>query len=299
MRGTTDGGRVGPVGLLGTGPMGAPMARHLLAAGFDVALWNRTTARAAAVADGEPRATVAATPADAARPVVVAMLPDLPQVRDVVDRADGLRAGWAAAGVVDPVLVVMSTVSPVAVAAWASELAAEGVRLVDAPVSGGVEGAGAGTLSVMAGGAEEDVARVRPLLDAMAGTVRRLGPVGAGSLTKACNQIVVGGTLNALAEAVAVARTGGLDLVAVLDVLGAGLAGSRLLADKSRRYLTGDYDHGAACRTQLKDLEFGIAAGEELGVDTAVSQVARDRYRRMVERGDAELDHSAVVRVVS
>ncbi|WP_166846014.1 NAD(P)-dependent oxidoreductase [Isoptericola sp. BMS4] len=299
MRGTTDGGRVGPVGFLGTGPMGAPMARHLLAAGFDVALWNRTTARAAAVAEDEPRATVAATPADAARPVVVAMLPDLPQVRDVVDRADGLRAGWAAAGVADPVLVVMSTVSPVAVAAWASELAADGVRLVDAPVSGGVEGAEAGTLSVMAGGAEEDVVRVRPLLDAMAGTVRRLGPVGAGSLTKACNQIVVGGTLNALAEAVAVARTGGLDLEAVLDVLGAGLAGSRLLADKSRRYLAGDYDHGAACRTQLKDLEFGIAAGEELGVDTAVTQVARDRYRRMVERGDAELDHSAVVRVVS
>jgi len=81
-------------------------------------------------------------------------------------------------------------------------------------------------------------------------------------------------------------------------VLGAGLAGSRLLADKSRRYLTGDYDHGGACRTQLKDLEFGIAAGQALGVDTALTEVARDRYQRMVDRGDAELDHSAVIRVV-
>jgi 2-hydroxy-3-oxopropionate reductase len=287
------------VGFVGLGPMGAPMASNLLDAGFDVALWNRTAARAEAVAESRPGATVAGTPAGAARPVVVAMLPDLPQVRDVVDRPDGLRAGWAAAAVERPVLVVMSTVSPVEVERWAAELAADGVRLVDAPVSGGVEGAAAGSLSVMAGGEADDVARVRPLFDAMGGALRHLGPVGAGSLAKACNQIVVGGTLNALAEAVAIARTGGLDLEAVLDVLGAGLAGSRLLTDKSRRYLTGDYDHGAACRTQLKDLEFGIAAGEELGVDTALSQVARDRYRRMVERGDAAHAHTAVVTVVS
>ncbi|MGW8568368.1 NAD(P)-dependent oxidoreductase [Isoptericola sp. NPDC055881] len=292
MRGT-------PVGFVGTGPMGAPMARNLLAAGYDVALWNRTAARAEDVARDQPLATVAARPADAARPVVVVMLPDLPQVRDVVERPDGLRAGWSAAGVADPVLVVMSTVSPVAVTAWAAELAATGVRLVDAPVSGGVEGAVAGSLSIMAGGADADLAAVRPLLDAMGTTVRHLGPVGSGSLAKTCNQIVVGGTLNALAEAVAVARAGGLDLATVLEVLGGGLAGSRLLDDKSRRYLTGDYAHGGACRTQLKDLEFGIAAGEALGVDTALTEVARTRYQRMVERGDGELDHSAVIRVVA
>ncbi|MGF0116000.1 NAD(P)-dependent oxidoreductase [Promicromonospora sp. Marseille-Q5078] len=291
MQGTT-------IGFVGTGPMGAPMARNLLAAGFDVALWNRTTSRAEDVARDEAHATVAATPADVARPVVVVMLPDLPQVRDVVERPDGLLAGWRAAGVADPVLVVMSTVSPVAVTAWAQELAADGVRLVDAPVSGGVEGAVAGSLSIMAGGADADLSTVRPVLDAMGATVRHLGPVGAGSLTKTCNQIVVGGTLNALAEAVAVAEAGGLDLATVLEVLGAGLAGSRLLADKSRRYLTGDYDHGGACRTQLKDLEFGIAAGQAFGVDTALTEVARDRYQRMVDRGDAELDHSAVIRVV-
>jgi len=286
------------VGFVGTGPMGAPMARNVLAAGFDVALWNRTAAKAEAVAEGEARATVAATPAEAARPVVVVMLPDLPQVRDVVDRPDGLREGWHAAGTTDPVLVVMSTVSPVEVKAWAEELAADGIRLVDAPVSGGVEGAVAGSLSIMAGGADDDVATVRPVLEAMGSTVRHLGPVGAGSLTKTCNQIVVGGTLNALAEAVAIAQAGDLDLATVLEVLGAGLAGSQLLTDKSRRYLTGDYAHGGACRTQLKDLEFGLAAGRQLGVDTALTQVARDRYQRMVDRGDAELDHSAVIRVV-
>ena len=291
MRGTS-------IGFVGTGPMGAPMARNLLEAGFDVALWNRTASRAEDVARDQPRATVAATPAEAARAAVVVMLPDLPQVRDVVERPDGLLAGWRAAEVADPVLVVMSTVSPVAVTAWAEELAADGVRLVDAPVSGGVEGAVAGSLSIMAGGADGDVVAVGPVLDAMGATVRHLGPVGAGSLTKTCNQIVVGGTLNALAEAVAIAEAGGLDLATVLEVLGAGLAGSRLLADKSRRYLTGDYAHGGACRTQLKDLEFGIAAGHALGVDTALTEVARDRYQRMVDRGDAELDHSAVIRVV-
>ncbi|MFE5335352.1 NAD(P)-dependent oxidoreductase [Isoptericola sp. NPDC056573] len=286
------------IGFVGTGPMGAPMARNLLAAGFDVALWNRTAAKAEAVAVGEPRATVAATPAEMARPVVVVMLPDLPQVRDVVDRPDGLRAGWRAAGVADPVLVVMSTVSPVAVTAWAEQLAADGIRLVDAPVSGGVEGAVAGSLSIMAGGADGDLAAVRPVLDAMGSTVRHLGPVGAGSLTKTCNQIVVGGTLNALAEAVAIAQAGGLDLATVLEVLGAGLAGSQVLTDKSRRYLSGDYADGAACRTQLKDLEFGLAVGQQLGVDTSLTAVARDRYQRMVDRGDSELDHSAVIRVV-
>ncbi|WP_176168802.1 NAD(P)-dependent oxidoreductase [Krasilnikoviella flava] len=286
------------IGFVGTGPMGAPMAQNLLAAGFDVALWNRTAVRAEDVARGEQRATVAATPADAARPVVVVMLPDLPQVRDIVERPDGLREGWRAAGVTDPVLVVMSTVSPVAVAEWARELAAEGIRLVDAPVSGGVEGAVAGSLSIMVGGADADLALVRSVLDAMGATVRHVGPVGAGSLTKTCNQIVVGGTLNALAEAVAIARAGGLDLATVLEVLGAGLAGSQLLTDKTRRYLTGDYAHGGACRTQLKDLEFGIAAGHALGVDTTLTEVARDRYQRMVDRGDAELDHSAVIRVV-
>jgi len=286
------------VGFVGLGPMGAPMARNLLAAGFDVALWNRTASKAQDTAADQPRATVAATPADAARPVVIAMLPDLPQVRDVVDRPDGLRAGWKATGIDHPLLVVMSTVSPVDVADWARELAADGIGLVDAPVSGGVEGAEAGTLSIMAGGAAADLAAVGPVLEAMGRTVRHLGPVGSGSLAKACNQIVVGGTLNALAEAVAIAGAGGLDLEAVLEVLGAGLAGSRLLTDKSRRYLSGDYAHGGACRTQLKDLEFGIAAGRALGVDTSSSEVARDRYRRMVERGDAELDHSAVIRVV-
>ncbi|CAM3488416.1 NAD(P)-dependent oxidoreductase [Isoptericola cucumis] len=291
MQGTT-------IGFVGLGPMGAPMARNLLGAGFDVALWNRTASKAQAVAGDHPRATVATTPAEAARPVVVAMLPDLPQVRDVVERADGLRAGWRAAGVDDPLLVVMSTVSPVAVREWARDLAADGVRLVDAPVSGGVEGAAAGTLSIMAGGADADVALLGPVFDALGRTVRHLGPVGAGSLTKTCNQVVVGGTLNALAEAVAIAEAGGLDLEAVLDVLGGGLAASQLLTDKARRYLTGDFTHGAACRTQLKDLEFGIAAGRELGVATGATEVARDRYQQMVDRGDAELDHSAVVRVV-
>ncbi|MEU2201795.1 NAD(P)-dependent oxidoreductase [Isoptericola sp. NPDC019482] len=286
------------IGFVGTGPMGAPMARNLLAAGFDVALWNRTAAKAEAVADGEPRATVAATPSEAARPVVVVMLPDLPQVRDVVDRPDGLREGWRSAQTADPVLVVMSTVSPVEVTAWAQELAADGIRLVDAPVSGGVEGAVAGSLSIMAGGSDDDLATVRPVLEAMGSTVRHVGAVGSGSLTKTCNQIVVGGTLNALAEAVAIAQAGGLDLATVLEVLGAGLAGSQVLTDKSRRYLSRDYADGAACRTQLKDLEFGLAAGQRLGVDTALTEVARDRYQRMVDRGDAELDHSAVIRVV-
>jgi 2-hydroxy-3-oxopropionate reductase len=286
------------VGFAGLGPMGLPMARALLDAGAPVSLWNRTAVKAERLAAGHDLAEVASTPADAARPVVVTMLPDLPQVQQIVDAPDGLRAGWSAAGIDGPVLVVMGTVSPVAVADWAEVLRADGIRLVDAPVSGGVEGAASRRLSIMVGGHADDVGDVRPLLTTMGSTVRHLGPVGAGALAKACNQIVVAGTLNALAEAIALARAGGLDVATVLDLLGGGLAGSTVLEHKRARWVDGDYTGGGNAANQLKDLRFCVEAGRRLGVDLSATDVALDRFLRLVERGEGQLDHSAVLRVV-
>ncbi|MFX0537223.1 NAD(P)-dependent oxidoreductase [Ornithinimicrobium sp. Y1847] len=290
------------VGFLALGPMGLPMATALVSAGHHVHAWNRTgsvtEAFAAHPAEGG-RATAHPSPAAVARSadVVVSMLPELRHTEEVVDGPDGLLAGWAERGGA-PVLVVMGTVSPVGVVELGERLAEHGVRVVDAPVSGGPQGAWERRLAIMVGGAEEDVARVRPLLEAMGSTVRHLGPAGAGQLTKACNQTVVAGTLAALGEAVRLAQAGGLDVEAVLEVLGGGLAGSEALRQKGPRYISGDFSGGGACRNQLKDLDLILEAGSRYGVSQPVSRLTRELYGRMVERGEGELDHAAVLRAL-
>ncbi|WP_202977052.1 NAD(P)-dependent oxidoreductase [Ornithinimicrobium flavum] len=187
------------------------MAHALADAGFTVTAWNRTPARAEELAAVAAEVRSAATPREVAHAAatVVTMLPDLPQVREQLDGPDGLRAGWARrdAGV-DPLLVVMGTVSPVSLVELAEELADDGIHVVDAPVSGGPIGARERRLSIMVGGEETDVARLRPVLAAMGTTIRHMGALGTGQLTKACNQAVVGGTLAALGEAVRLARAG-------------------------------------------------------------------------------------------
>lgn len=293
-------GDPGPVGFLGLGPMGLSMAHALADAGFTVTAWNRTPARVEELAAVAAGVRSAATPREVAHAAatVVTMLPDLPQVREQLDGPDGLRAGWARrdAGV-DPLLVVMGTVSPVSLVELAEELADDGIHVVDAPVSGGPIGARERRLSIMVGGEEADVARLRPVLAAMGTTIRHMGALGTGQLTKACNQVVVGGTLAALGEAVRLARAGGLDLATVLEVLGGGLAGSEALRQKGERYLTGDFGGGGASRNQLKDQQIVLETGEHHGVRLPVSAVVRDLYAQLVEQGGGDLDHSAVVRV--
>jgi 2-hydroxy-3-oxopropionate reductase len=280
--------------------MGLPMAHALADAGFEVVAWNRTGAKVDELRTVAPTARTAGTPRAVAREAatVITMLPDLPQVRDQLDGPDGLRAGWADREVgVAPLLVVMGTVSPVALVELAEELADDGIHVVDAPVSGGPIGARERRLSIMVGGDVADVERVRPALEAMGSTIRHMGALGTGQLTKACNQAVVGGTLAALGEAVRLARAGGLDLATVLEVLGGGLAGSEALRQKGERYLTGDFSGGGASRNQLKDEQIILQTGEHHGVRLPVSEVVRDVYAQLVEQGDGDLDHSAVVRV--
>lgn len=202
--------------------MGWPMAAALVEANFSVTVWNRTIATGERFCAEFPGATLAPSPEAVARSAstVVTMLPDLPQVVGVLERPDGLRAGWAPSSQATagsqpdpaepPLLVVMGTVSPVAVAEWATQLRALGIHLVDAPVSGGTTGAQERRLSIMAGGEAADVARCMPLFEAMGTTIKHLGPAGAGELAKACNQAVVAGTLTAIGEALNLARAGGL-----------------------------------------------------------------------------------------
>jgi 2-hydroxy-3-oxopropionate reductase len=221
------------------------------------------------------------------------MLPDLPHVREILAGPDGLSAGSAMTH-----LVVMGTVSPQRVRELGEELAAAGVSLVDAPVSGGTKGALAGTLAISAGADEPAFETVRPYLEAMGGLVLRMGPLGAGSLTKACNQLVVAGTVAALAEAVHLGEQGGLNTAALLDILGAGLARSEVLAQKRVHFVTSDFTGGGPADYLLKDLRIVLESGAAATAVLPVAAVITQLCQSVVARGDGRLDSSSLLNLL-
>ena len=279
------------IALLGTGPMGAPIARNILAGGIPLTLWNRTPEKARAIAGGR----VVASPADAASDVVLTVLPDLAQVAALLPGAEGLLAGWRAAGIPNPVLVIHGTVSPVAVAAFADDcLSNHGLTVIDAPLSGGTIGAEEGRLSIMVGGPPGAVERVTPLFELYGSTVVWFGAAGAGSTVKACNQIVVAATVTALAEAMALASTAGLDLEKVQSVLAGGLANSEVLAQKGRRWIDQDFEGGGSAKNQLKDLTFVAEIAADLGMELPLSMSVKSAFEKMISAGCGDLDHTGI-----
>ncbi|HIW63240.1 MAG TPA: NAD(P)-dependent oxidoreductase [Candidatus Stackebrandtia excrementipullorum] len=283
-------------GFIGLGAIGAPMATNILANGLHLTVWNRTASKTVALA--EKGAAVAATPAGAAEDIVFTVLTDLPDVEQVLAGPEGLLAGWAERGTRDPVLVVMGTVSPTAVRALAASLADEhGVSVVDAPVSGGDEGARNGRLSIMVGGEADTVERLTPYFDAMGSTVRHLGPVGSGQVAKSCNQIVVAATVIALAETFVYARQTGLDMEALAELLSGGLADSELLRQKGWRLLRHDYAGGGALANQVKDLRFALDQARELGVPLPGAAHSTQFFTSLMAMGYGHEDHTAAQRV--
>jgi 2-hydroxy-3-oxopropionate reductase len=280
------------VAFLGLGRMGLPMSLHLANAGYEVSTWNRSPRNPPTRTGYE----LSATPAEAGKGtrVIVTMLPDIDEVRAVCQGPDGALSHAEPGAIV----VVMGTVSPVAVATWGRELAEEGFSVVDAPVSGGDVGAREGTLSIMCGGEPDDVATVMPILSAMGPTVRNMGPLGSGQLTKACNQIVVATTLTALAEAVTLARDGGLDVAQVLDVLAGGLANSRALELKRDKLISGTYTPGGSAAFQHKDLGFALEAGRAEGVALPITALVDQLFGAMRWTGHGEDDHSGIVQMI-
>lgn len=273
--------------VIGLGPMGHPLAATLLAAGAPPIVWNRTAQRADdLVAAGAIRAH---TPAQAAAPVILSVLPDVAQLRELLD--DETLAAWGAAGAR---VVIMSTSGPDQVRALAEDLAPAGIAVVDAPMSGGVAGAEAGTLSIVVGGADEDVALVRPVLELVGGTVLHLGELGTGSIAKLCNQIVVGGTLAALAEAFGLARRSGLDAQQLVTLLEGGLARSEVLTQKKHKLLDREYSLGGSADNQVKDLRYATAAGERVGLPAQLLPALLTLYTETVEKGHGQEDHTVV-----
>jgi len=247
------------IGWIGTGIMGAPMARRLIGGGHRVRVFNRSAEKARALASDGAIVAADAAACVAGAAVVFIMVPDTPDVEATVARIEpALKAGQLVAD--------MSTISPAAERAIAARLKAVGVDYLDAPVSGGDVGARDGTLAIMAGGDPAAFERVRPLLELMGKRVTHMGASGAGQMTKLANQIAVAINLEAAAEAIKFAKAGGLDGSRVVDAIGAGAAGSWQLSNLGPRIIAGDYRPGFFIKLIRKDLRLVVEAAREAGL---------------------------------
>lgn len=281
------------IGVVGLGTMGAPMARHLLRAGHAVTVHNRTRSRE------EPLAALGAaraqSPGEAAvgADCVLTCVSDGPDLEHVVGAAGGILETIMARAV----LVDCSTVSPSVERRLAETLAGRDAELVDAPVSGGSEGAEQGTLSVFCGGSEAAVRKARPLLDAFSKTVTHLGPVGAGQAAKAANQLFLAGAYAGLGEALAYAERAGLPLAELVPALAGGAADSWVLRNRSQNVIDERYPLGFRVSLHLKDVRIGLAEAEAAGLRLEVARLVAAMEERLVAAGYGAEDVSALARV--
>lgn len=281
------------IGFIGLGTMGAPMARRLIEAGHDVTVHNRTREREEPLA--EIGANRAATPREAAAgaELVITIVGDSPDVKAVVlgdgGAADGMEAG--------SVLVDMSTISPAVTRDIAADLAGRGIAMLDAPCSGGSEGAAKGTLSIMIGGDAAVLERVHPALEVLGTTLTRVGDVGAGQLCKAVNQVVIAGTYAAVAEGLSFAMASGIDPEATLRAISGGAAGSWGLTNRGPNMLAGRYPLGFRTRLHKKDLGIALEAARDAQVPLPLAAWVEQLEAGLVRRGFGDEDVSNVARL--
>ncbi|MBI9085201.1 MAG: NAD(P)-dependent oxidoreductase [Desulfobacterales bacterium] len=282
------------VAFIGMGTMGAAMAANLLKAGFSVTVHNRTRHREEPLAAAG--ATRAATPREAAlgADVIITCVSDTPDVAAVLLGEDGVIHGAPSGAVV----VDMSTISPAATRRMAETLAKKGIRVVDAPVSGGSEGAEKGTLSIMIGGEAEDVENVMPVLQVMGKTISHIGPLGAGQVAKAINQIVVAGTYWSVAEGIALGIKAGLDMGKVVQAVGGGAAGSWAMDNRSGNMIADRYPLGFRMRLHRKDLNIALEVARELGVTLPMAAFVEQVETGLIGQGFGDEDISAIARSV-
>lgn len=289
----SDGTRKERIGFIGLGIMGLPMAHNLLGAGYALTVNNRgPEAEQELAARG---ATVAATAREVAEAsdIVITMLPDSPQVEEVVLGENGVQDGLRAGGL----YIDMSSVAPSTARKVAEALAAKGADALDAPVSGGQVGAEQATLSIMVGGSEEGFARARPIFEAVGKNIVHIGGPGAGQVTKICNQIVVALTIQAVAEAMTLARKSGVDGARVREALLGGFAQSRILDLHGQRILDGNFAPGFRISLHRKDLRLALEAGREQGVPLFATAGAAELMTSMIAQGLGDLDHSGLAKL--
>lgn len=286
------------VGFIGLGIMGLAMAKNLVDAGYEVVGHNRSPEP---VEDLEAYGGSGAdSPAAVAEQtdVVIMCLPDSPDVEQVVlgneDEPNPVMNGLSPGMTV----IDMSTISPSVAEAIAEELAARDVAMLDAPISGGEEGAVNGTLSIMVGGEADVVDEHRDLFDVMGASTTHCGPSGAGQVTKACNQIVVAVTYQAVSEALLFAERAGADLQSVVDAISGGAAGCWVLDNRADRMIRGNFEPGFFAEYQYKDLRIATEGGENFGSPMPATELVHEMYKSMVETGRGRDDHSGVLQIV-
>jgi len=282
------------VGFVGLGIMGQGMARNLLKAGYSVRVWNRTSSRMDPLI--EAGAAAGASPADVAAncDIIAVCVSDTPDVEEVILGENGILSGVQAGALV----IDFSTISPQATIDIADRLSAKGVKMLDAPVSGGSEGAANGTLSIMIGGDEDQVERARGLFEAMGNTITHVGKQGAGQTVKLVNQILVVGNCLAMCEALIFAQAGGVDLEKCLNAVTGGAAGSWMLANRGPQIIDRDWRPGFTINLQQKDVRLIMQEADALGVPVLLSGQVFSLYRTLQQAGLGEEGNHALVKAL-
>jgi 2-hydroxy-3-oxopropionate reductase len=281
------------IGFIGLGVIGAPMARNLLAAGYEVVAWNRSPEPLAALAEAGARAAEGPAAVAAAADLVIAILKDDPVVREVLGGPDGAIAAARPGTLV----IDMSTVSPALARDLAEEAAARGVAFLDAPVSGGDVGAREGTLSIMVGGEADAVERARPVFEVLGSRITHVGGAGAGQVAKACNQVLVAVIFAGLSEALVLGSKLGVDPAKVLDAVGGGMAANRIMEVRRDNFLDHDFAPGFKVDLHHKDLEIALGAGAEINAPLPLTAEVQQMFRQLRAAGFGEEDDSALLRV--
>jgi 3-hydroxyisobutyrate dehydrogenase len=270
------------------------MAANLARAGFSVTAWNRTPDRAPELAD--LGVDMARSPAEAVAdtPIVVICVSDTPDVESVLFGEDGV----ASAARADTLIIDCSTIAPSGSWDFAARLREQGLRMVDAPVSGGSEGAKNATLTIFVGGDEEDVEHARPVLNALGRTITHVGPIGAGQAVKAVNQVILAGAYLGVAEGIVLAIKAGLDVEQVVGALSGGAAQSWVLTNRSGRMIDNDYPLGFKVALHRKDLAIALDLAAQLGATLPVSALAAQLENGLITGGHGDDDMSALARSI-
>lgn len=279
------------IGFIGLGIMGQPMARNLLKTGFPLIVHNRRQAVTDEFVAAGAQAALLPREVATSSDVVITMLPDTSVVEEVLTGPDGVLEG-AHRGLV---VIDMSTISPVTTRTLAGQLAQQGVQMLDAPVSGGDRGAIAGTLSIMVGGPEEVFQRCLPIFMALGQTIVHVGENGAGQVVKACNQIVVALTIEAISEALVLGSKAGVEPEKILHVLGGGLAANRFMEQRGPSMLARDFAPGGRVRFHHKDLGIALALARATSTPLPITALVDQMFASLEASGRADLDHSALL----
>jgi 2-hydroxy-3-oxopropionate reductase len=283
------------VAFIGLGIMGGPMAANLVKAGFEVVGYNRSPEPVQRLVDAGGRGAKDVAEAVHDADVIVTMVPDSPDVEAVATGEDGIFASAKAGSL----YVDMSTIRPDVAMRVAEAGRKAGLRVLDAPVSGGEAGAVEGSLSIMVGGEAADFADAKPVLDAVGKTIVHVGPAGSGQTVKAANQLIVAGNIALLAEAVVFLEAHGVDMKAALQVLGGGLAGSTVLNRKGANMLAREFTPGFRLALHHKDMGIVTSAAREAGVVIPLGSAVAQLIAALVARGDGGLDHSGLLKLVT